>query len=343
MTPLPIDRSKMIASIGRAIVPGILAIALTGAVHRAAAQAAQLNVSNVIGWLPPNTETLIVANGPIAAAVKSAQSFDLAASLAQSVAFRLFRFRATQDLIRPLDGAHIRFAVEGARAFRRPQGFGLSTYDGCHIIVFDNADIDLIDQFLHSVETASVSKTKIDGIVALQLKWRAERDAWTAFVVRVRPEVVIVATSERMLTQVLQRAKAGADKSAFPSSLPEWSGADTSARVWAIRHYARGGNAPNPTSPLTSTSEEIRDTQAVGIALSVGHGSSVYVAHYYSRNPQAKKIAQRLMSNLRMGVVPPLVSETNGDVRISGTAIGDTEEAFLLLLILGAFGHEMVI
>ena len=327
----------------RAIVRGILAIGVTAAVHRAGAQGAQLSVGNVIGWLPPNTETMIVANGPIPQAVSSPQSFDLAASVAQSVAFRVFGFRATQDLTRPLAGAHVRFALEGARDFRRPHSFGLGPYDGCHIVVFENTDAGLIDQFLHAVQAASVSTTKIDGMDAFQLKWRAESDDWTAFVVRVRPEVVIAATTERMLTEVLQRARGVGSSRAFPSSLQEWSGVDTLARVWAIRHYAREGNESDPTSPLTNDDADVRDTQAQGMVLTVGLGSTGYIAHYYSRNPKAKTIAALLMSNPRMGVAPQAASETNGEVRIFGAATGGAAGAFLYLMIFDALGHLTVI
>ena len=92
----------------------------------------RLSIDSVIAWLPPNMETLIVAKGPVGVSDSSKHEPIGFASLLGGIAAFGPTFSRTRSIFQPLRGGHLRFAVEGARAFRQPKGFGFATYDGCH-------------------------------------------------------------------------------------------------------------------------------------------------------------------------------------------------------------------
>jgi hypothetical protein len=140
-----------------------------------------------------------------------------------------------------LKGAHLRFAVEGARGFR-----------------------------------------------------------WSVFAVRLRPEVIVVTTSQEMLEQLLDRSTTSQTSRAFPPQLPEWSGVDRTAPVWAIRHYATSGNELDATTPLAAENRgaNVVDPMAVGVAFSIHAGpAGRVVVVYYSRNPRALALMQEYWSD----------------------------------------------
>src|SRR5256714_1730199 len=235
----------------RALVAGIFVMGVASAGHRASAQSPRIDIANAIAWLPSNTETLIVAKGPIDLGETADALNDLSGHLARSVAGGPLG-DAKGDVFRLLSGAHIRFAVEGARAFRAPRGLGLGPYEGCHILAFENVDGPVIDRFMSALETAGAAATRVAGVDVMLVKWRAEEDEWSAFVVRARPDVIVIATSERMLSEVLDRAQRGGGGRAFPRRLQGWAGVGTAASGLGVPPYVPEGRPAGPAPPPTS-------------------------------------------------------------------------------------------
>jgi hypothetical protein len=311
----------------------------TGLAHLARAQR-QLGIEHVISWLPPNTETLIVAHGPIALAdTLEGEQIPLARVLAKMVSTGPLPSDKLNPILQRLRDARVQFAVEGARHFRAPQALGLAPYEGCHITVFENTDVPKIDAFLRDPGAASDGLAKIAGANALRLRWRSEHDDWVAFIVRPRPNVVIVSTGQEMLEEVLERANGATSGRALPSNIEEWSRVDTTARAWAIRHYAHANNDDDPTSPITSQERaaNVSDTLAIGITISVASDTGGVVANYLSRNPEAERIVRQTWAS--NGLEPSLVAGPQG-VRIAVRWTSETREV-LAILVLGVLGHAI--
>lgn len=284
----------------------------------------RLSADSVIAWLPANTETLVVTKGLVRV---SDTSMVIASSLADIAAFGP-SFSRTRNILEPLHRAHLRFAVEGARAFRPPASLGYALYDGCHIAVFEPADAPLIEEFVRAVGAASDGTVNVGSFNALGLHWHAENDDWSAFVVRLRPNVIIICTSAAMLGEVLERATHGAPARAFASTIPEWSAVDTTAQVWAIRHYGR---------PVSDPDVKVLDTLAVGVTMSFAE-SGVIVVHYLSRNPQADSIARQMWAHVSGA---SFTTDQNG-VRISIPPPTDRgSRGILFLIVFGLLGHEI--
>ena len=320
---------------------GVLCL-VTGLAHVAAAQG-KIGIENVISWLPLDTETLIVAHGPFDIADTSDDvPIRLALGLGKMAATGPLPANKFNRILQQLREARVSFAVEGARRFRAPQELGLAPYEGCHVTVFEKSDVPKIDAFLRDLQSTSEGSTKIGGVTAIRLRWRAEKDDWSAFVVRPQPNVIVVSTSESMLEDVLARTKGAVVGRALPSSLQEWSNVDTTARVWAIRHYARADNDADPTSPLTSQERaaNVPDSLAIGITISIASDTGGVVANYLSRNPQADQIVRQFwMSN---GLQPSIVAGPRG-VRIIVSSASPEMRAMLAFVMFGVLGHAVYV
>jgi hypothetical protein len=309
---------------------------IASAGHSQSAPASAIGIGEVIGWLPPTTETLIVARGPIDPGVAPRRPVDAIANFAMGGVVSDGRVSA----ITHLRGLRLRFAVEGARAYRAPQGFGVAPYDGSHILVFEDSDDQKLEQFMARLGSSGASAT-VGGVATVRLNWRSEKDDWLAFVAHPRPGVLILATSESMLAETLARSRNGGVERAFPSHLPEWSGLDTTTRVWAVRHYVLAGSSKDPTSPLTSQRRAANhsDTMAVGIALHVVDGDSArVVADYYSTNPQADSIVQQIW---RPSDIRSVARSPRGSVHVVLAPTRPELWGDLLTTLLGVLGHAI--
>jgi len=304
---------------------------------------APLSIGTVIDWLPTTTETLIVATRPFDPGHRPTRPDDVAA-------FGWFVVgpiagREREELFRALTGSHVRFVVEGSRAFRRPGGrLGMGQYEGVHALVFEEGDGAAIDRFMTRLAASGGLATSVSGFDAVRLNWRAENADWSAFVARPRSDVLLIATAENILAETLDRLRRGGRGRALPEGLPEWSGVDKTAPLWAIRHYSRDDEELDPTSPLTTSRRAANepDTAAVGLAVTIaGDTSPRLTVHYYSGSPQALSIAQRFWDHPAEGLSPLFEVAPDRSVRISAAPTKPEGWTILWLALLGALGHAI--
>jgi hypothetical protein len=304
---------------------------------------ARLQIAEVIGWLPTTIETMIVATLPFDPGHRPMGPNDVSAF--GWFAVGPIASREHEELFRALTGSHIRFVVEGSRAFRRPGGgLGLGRYEGVHALVFEEGDGAAIDRFMTRLATSGGLATSVSGFDAARLNWRSENADWSSFVARPRSDVLLVATAENILAETLDRIRRGGSGRALPEDLPEWSGVDKTAPLWAIRHYSRDDEGLDPTSPLTTSRRAANepDTLAVGLAVTIAGDTSPHLAvHYYSGSPQALSIAQRFWEHPAEGLNPLFEVGPNRSVRISAAPTRPEAWTMLWLVLLAALGHAI--
>src|SRR5262249_21712866 len=93
---------------------------------------------------------------------------------------------------------------------------------------------------------------------------KLEEDEWTYYVCHPRPNILIWATSQPYLKEVLERIEKPGPR-ALPDNLPEWKQVDTTAPIWAIRHYTNDYSASDPSSPSREkAAANVPDPQALG-------------------------------------------------------------------------------
>jgi hypothetical protein len=198
-------------------------------------------VSQILDWLPPDTETLMVCQGSYTLDVPRPNDekeafLPLEKYLQQMFYGSLLTCVSDGAFLKCLAGREVILSVEGSRRFRPPGGLGESRYEGCHVLVFQRRQGAALRETL-SAEAKKVLRFAGQEVFAFEKKM--ENDLWTFFIALPRPNVLVCATHAGYLKQVLRRMaeKGKAGKRAFPENLAEWRHVDKAARFWAIRHY----------------------------------------------------------------------------------------------------------
>ncbi len=149
----------------------------------------------------------------------------------QAVAAALGATDAGESL---LDGAHVRFALEGARNFRKPKSLGEFLFDGAAIVSFDPASRAALDAYLADCVAHAKERKTVRGRDVVTTHRTVERDEWTFHVARPAPDLVIGATDAAFLDDVFARIDQHA-KPDLPPLLRDWRRLDLHAAVWAAR------------------------------------------------------------------------------------------------------------
>ena len=139
-------------------------------------------------------------------------------------------------------------------------------FEGCSIAIFEDDLNDSRDAFMKDAEQVAVRFEEIEGqkVAVFQEQW--EEDTWTTFVAFPQKGLVLVATNEGFLQEMLARMGGAQGERAFPDTLPEWKYVNKRAQFWGLRHYAKEQNASDPTSPFGgSKSANLPDDGAVGL------------------------------------------------------------------------------
>jgi hypothetical protein len=232
------------------------------------------NLDEALSWLPADTETITVANGPFwmsnfQLSEKEEQEQSISSQnlekAFQSLTLDLFNLKKS-DLEKYLDRQKLLLAVEGSRHFRSATALGSFLFEGCEIAVFANDVSDQAASFLKASSNSTLRIDEVDGLKVAVFQDRLEEDIWTTFVAFPRKNIVVVATNEGYLRDVLARIRGTKGTRALPDSLPEWKYVNKKSPFWGLRHFDRTQSREDLTSPFRGArSEGIPDDQAIGI------------------------------------------------------------------------------
>jgi hypothetical protein len=318
-------------------------------------------VEEVIWWLPADTQTLIVAQGPWQPNFEEdGHGGASACDLGHDESLQLFvsgferKRRGGESHVPP-----VAFALEGSRHFRSPKHLGEMPYEGAHLVVFqhplgpaaDTVKRWMTGGFDQSIIDAmpKIKTEKIGGYDVLWYEHKVEDDIWATYFAMPRPDVLIWATDRRYLSELLDRMTKRGSTRALPDNLPEWKHMDIGMPIWGIRHYDRKDAASDPSSPLFPSQREIderkdRDNQALGLVFTFDAGKSdVASIKYLSANENAFEIARSGLKDceeLKEAIVrtsAPGVVEIS--ISLKGPTGRDSPAGIFLLLVLNAFGH----
>ena len=231
------------------------------------------DVQRVLSWLPADTETLLVANGPFwMSSFQTEQDHsdhqmqpqDIQKAF-QQLTLGLFALK-NGVLEKRLEGKKILLAVEGSRHFRPPKDLGELPYEGCAIVIFADELGNLGDTFMTDATESALKTDEIEGLRVAVLQEQMEQDTWTTFVAFPGKNVVLVATNRAYLQEMLSRMRTPGTKRAFPETLPEWKHVNAQAEFLGMRHFDKGQSALDPTSPFGGQkSANVPDDQAIGL------------------------------------------------------------------------------
>ena len=233
-----------------------------------------VDIQQMLSWFPADTETIIVANGPFGMSnfqIAEDKNRDREISTPElektfeSLALVLVNFK-NSILEKHLEAHSVVLVVEGSRHFRPPHDLGETPYEGCTIAVLtDKPTIDS-DLLMKNLAKTALRIEEVEGEKVAVFQEKLESDLWTSFVTFPQKGVVIVATNHDYLQTVLERMHGQRGARALPASLPEWKYVNKQAQFWGLRHFVRGQEQSDPTSPFGGKkSANLPDEQAIGI------------------------------------------------------------------------------
>jgi hypothetical protein len=293
----------------------------------------------LIWLLPADTETMMVARGPITITAAEPSSFD---DFLQRVLYGGVDSINKNRLSKQLSGQKLLFYVEGSRKFRSPKSLGLAPFEGCQIMTFGSDFASRREAIIQSLEKEAKSVIKIDEYKVAVYEEIDEKALWKFYIVSPKPDMLLMATDLTYLTETLKRLKVKSDKRALPDTLPEWKQVDTTAQFWAIRHYDKDNAALDPTSPLTGqrAAANAPDSLAIGIVAMYTPGSN-FVVRGLSENEDAIRIQKYFWTSGNEKSPPEIRLLPSKIVEISYPP--NKQNTGTLFYFMVAFGHAIYV
>jgi hypothetical protein len=257
----------------------------------------RIDLKRVLSWLPADTETLLVANGPFWMSNFQIGGEDYKNGGVPSEelgkqfeGLTLGLFNSKNSLLeKHLEGKKVLFALEGSRHFRRPAGLGQLPFEGCALAVFKDDLGDRRDAFMKDAAQVAVRMEEIEGQKIAVFEESAEQDIWTIFVTFPQEGVVLVATNKRFLQEMLARMRGAEGERALPDTLPEWKYVNKQAQFWGLRHFDKRQAKEDPTSPFGGKkSANIPDDEAIGLTYQCDPSKERKATLTYLSGPRAE-------------------------------------------------------
>jgi hypothetical protein len=142
-------------------------------------------LEEVLWWLPEDTQTLVVSQGrlelpPLRQDRDALPSFEDSFLSLAAVPLVVVEKGA---VYKTLAGSKVSLCVEGSRRFRAPKGLGMMSYEGCHILMFDDGSTGRVDTLMEAL-TAKVLRTETcEGHSVALFETRQESGIWTSFII----------------------------------------------------------------------------------------------------------------------------------------------------------------
>jgi hypothetical protein len=216
-------------------------------------------------------------------------------------------------------------------------------YEGCQILVFEK-DLGKAGEDLMAAMKKDSPGRKIEGHEVFTFTEKLEQDQWTLFVTRPRGDVLLCATQEEFLTEVLKRfAKPGGQR-ALPPELPEWKQVDPSADFWSIRHYDAGSALLDPSSPLRAkAAANVPDPGAIGTTISLRKDDKILSVRYLTKSENGLEIARAQWDHEAEKLKPKIKWAEPGVVDVGFTRDKEFEPGMFIFVLLAVLGHAIYI
>jgi hypothetical protein len=254
------------------------------------------DLERALSWLPADTETLLVSNGPFwmsnfQTGQDSYTNHDVTTEELekQFEGLTLGLFNTGKGLLeKHLEGKKVLFAIEGSRHFRPPAGLGELPFEGCALAIFEDNLDDRRDAFMKDAVHVAIRFEQIERQRVAVLQQEMEQDVWTIYVAFPQKRVALVATNKEFLQEMLVRMRGSGGERALPGSLREWKYVNTQAQFWGLRHFDKQQASKDPTSPFGGRkSANLPDDGAIGLTYQCGSRKDRTVSLVYLSTAKA--------------------------------------------------------
>ena len=207
-----------------------------------AASAQQLTprIAQMIGYLPPQSETL---------AVDQKERFISGEEMRAPGEEFVLPANLQIPFIGPaLAGRTIEVSMEARSGFWKPKGLGMMPYNGSGLILLKPLAGQSRDDLKQLAwKNAKQKLTLVGQEVAVVEEKReeekGEQDLWRGYVAVPRPNLIVLATDRAsMITTLARMQRPNLSDRAIPASWSGWKLVDTTAPFWAVRRLDLPGN-----------------------------------------------------------------------------------------------------
>lgn len=198
----------------------------------ASAQNLSPRVEQALSYLPPQSETLAVAQTSL-----TIPSDKDGGSKAELLTPETAGFANLQvSVIAPaLIGRTVELSLEARSNFRPPGGFGMMPYDGCGLLYLKPQPGQTRDDLKAKVWKGMKMMTLAGQEVGV-IEQKREQDLWRTYVAVPRPDLIAIATDRAsMITTLARMQRPNLTDRAIPSSWSGWKLLDTTSPSWAVR------------------------------------------------------------------------------------------------------------
>lgn len=261
-------------------------------------------VAAYLDWFPADTESLVVAHGPFQFPQRLPLQRNKKGSfeeLFQAVALSPLVWIKREKYLVPLAGQTVLTSIEGIKDFRAEPDRGHKEYEysGCHVLVFQKDLGAAGDALWKLLQTDASSKLTLEGLEVVVIETSEMKPLPKKLLIaRPRENILLCATTEAMLNEIVSRMAKNSKSNALPATLPEWKQLDGEVSYWALRHYdpIKG---PSDTSSALWTSPhtgEALDPDAIGKVLRFDRNANqIATFSYLSGNVQSANRALKDM------------------------------------------------
>lgn len=245
---------------------------------------AQKWVDDVLTWLPPDTETLFVNQEPFV--VDPSESPEALYGRPTQI-YAIDRLSALNagEFYRALEGRTISLVAAGARDIRGP-GTGVPALSPDSEVV----NFLFLAEALHPNVLGAPDKSlqncpvwRAIAKIHVGESWRVSQRDDESWLALARPDLLVIASKENLLDELLQRIAQGSPMRALPPTLPEWEHVNRLAPFWGLRHYPGSGAREDGSNPRVAKGGNLRrDASAVGVAVQYDSGRERLEIHYLS-------------------------------------------------------------
>jgi hypothetical protein len=312
---------------------------LADPVNSSHATVQKIDRSDLLWWLPTDTESVVAARGPFPfPACSSAPSekeeekwFTAKATLPQiQSSFEELPLETVDDagLTEMLKGSVVAFALQGTRHFRAPSDDSeVTSYEGCSIVVFQKRVEELEPRLRRVPGWENAEKDSIGGTRVLMVKDQSEGSTEAFFVALPLPNVLLVANNREYLREILDRMKQQKAPRALPEQLPEWRSLSRAARFWGLRHYDPTQAKEDPTSPLGGDTAYVQsDPKAIGALFALDPKNERSLMIEYLTGDEANVKAEAAKGHV---AVEPQEG-VNFELKLRNPALGVIEDIYTL-------------
>lgn len=240
--------SRLVSVTCLMIIGSISVLQATALAQEATSTNLPPHVRGTIAWLPPDSDTLHVAQGfaipDTGPASQNRSERDHRRCAQLPVLEGLFEPEHAK-FFKPLVGKQVLAAVRGQRNAETVSSFGALRSEGCSILHFEEDLGEAARELTTLLRDGSLQVRKHNGHEVFALASTVVMEPWVqpkpwqgTFVVLLTSKRVLCASSDKYLAYVLDHLDSWSPEQPFPLTLGEWSHVDTTAPGWMLRHIA---------------------------------------------------------------------------------------------------------